>query len=475
MAPAITAPSRKDRVLTDLLITSSPTVIPVHLCSTSDWDKVKARLPRALEAFAEASGFSGQNGRHLVMPDRSGNISAVLLGVEPSDARHRDPFGPGRLSGVLPAGDYAFRGKLADPAGVALAWLLNPYRFTLYREQPLPKARLVCPRGVDQAEVVRLAAAVASSRDLVNTPANDLGPDEIEAAIRALAADHGAHVAVTLGDDLLTRGFPMIHAVGRASVRAPRLIDLTWGKPDHPRVTLVGKGVVFDTGGLNIKPESAMLLMKKDMGGAAAAIAAARMVMGAKLPVRLRLLVPAVENAIAGNAFRPGDVLASRKGLSVEIGNTDAEGRLILADALALADEDEPAFLADFATLTGAARVALGPDLPPFYTHDDRLAADLARLAPKVNDPVWRLPLWGPYDNLLESRIASLNHISSGAFAGSITAALFLNRFVSRAASYVHFDIFAWNPSARPGRPDGGEVQAARLIYACLKERFPAP
>jgi leucyl aminopeptidase len=460
--------------LTDLLIASSPTAVPVHVCSSDDWDAAKARLPRALQAFAATSGFSGQNGRHLVMPDRSGAVAAVLLGVEGRDARQRDPFGPGRLSGLLPAGDYAFRGKLPDPAGAALAWVLNAYRFARYCEQPLPKARLVCPRGVDLAETAMLAAAVSASRDLVNTPANDLGPDEIEAAIRALAADHGAQVAVTLGDDLLTRGFPMIHAVGRASVRAPRLIDLTWGQPGHPRVTLVGKGVVFDTGGLNIKPDSAMLLMKKDMGGAAAAIAAARLVMAARLPVRLRLLVPAVENAIAGNAFRPGDVLSSRKGLSVEIGNTDAEGRLILADALALADEEEPAFLADFATLTGAARVALGPDLPPFYTHDERLAADLARLAPKVNDPVWRLPLWAPYDSLLDSRIASLNHISSGAFAGSITAALFLNRFVSRATSYVHFDIFAWNPTAKPGRPDGGEVQAARLIHALLKERYPA-
>ncbi|MGL4437987.1 MAG: leucyl aminopeptidase family protein, partial [Bosea sp. (in: a-proteobacteria)] len=277
-----------------------------------------------------------------------------------------------------------------------------------------------------------------------------------------------------LGDDLITQNFPMIHAVGKASPRAPRLIDLTWGDAAHPKVTLLGKGVVFDTGGLNIKPDSSMLLMKKDMGGAASAIAAARMVMASRLPVRLRLLVPAVENAIAGNAFRPGDVLQSRKGLSVEIGNTDAEGRLILADALALADEETPAFLADFATLTGAARVALGPDLPPFYTHDEKLAADLARIAARVNDPVWRLPLWHPYDAMLDSKIASLNHISGGPFAGSITAALFLNRFVNNASAYVHFDVYAWNPAAKPGRPDGGEVQAARLIHALLKERYPS-
>ena len=458
---------------TDLLLPSADRAVPILLASPTDWQAVKARLSSAQAAFAETMGFSGQPGRHLVIPGAHGNVSTVLLGQDDDGERYRDPFGPGVLSGLLPAGDYAFRGKLASPAGAALGWLLAAYRFERYKAIPLPKARLVIPRGVDLAETVLLAEAVCASRDMVNTPANDLGPDDIEAAIRALGAEHGAQVHVTLGDELVTRNFPLIHAVGKASPRAPRLIDLTWGSETHPKITLVGKGVVFDTGGLNIKPESAMLLMKKDMGGAAAAIAAARMVMAAKLPVRLRLLVPAVENAIAGNAFRPGDVLASRKGLSVEIGNTDAEGRLILADALALADEESPQFLADFATLTGAARVALGPDLPPFYTHDEKLAGELSRLGLVVHDPVWRLPLWQPYDALLSSKIASLNHISGGPFAGSITAALFLNRFVSNTMSYVHFDIYAWNPSAKPGRPDGGEVQAARLVYACLKERFP--
>jgi leucyl aminopeptidase len=460
-------------VPTDLLLISADKPVPVHLASTADWPALKVRLPAAMADFADAMAFGGQPGRHLVIPNARGRVAAVLLGQEDAGALHRDPFGPGRLSGLLPAGDYVFRGKLADPAAACLSWLLSAYRFERYKSAGLPQARLVVPRGVDPDEITAVAGAVCASRDLVNTPANDLGPDEIEAAIRDLAAEHGASVHVTLGDDLITRNFPMIHAVGKASPRAPRLIDLTWGDADHPKVTLVGKGVAFDTGGLNIKPDNAMLLMKKDMGGAAAAIAAARMMMASKLPVRLRLLVPAVENAISGNAFRPGDVLQSRKGLSVEIGNTDAEGRLILADALALADEETPAFLADFATLTGAARVALGPDLPPFYTHDEKLAADIARIARQVHDPVWRLPLWQPYDAMLESRIASLNHISGGPFAGSITAALFLNRFVSHAASYVHFDIFAWNPSARPGRPEGGEVQAARLVHACIKERHP--
>jgi leucyl aminopeptidase len=264
----------------------------------------------------------------------------------------------------------------------------------------------------------------------------------------------------------------MIHAVGRASPRAPRLIDLAWGDPASPRVTVVGKGVAFDTGGLDLKPGAAMALMKKDMGGAAAALALADMVMGAVLPVRLRLLIPAVENAVSGASFRPGDVLQSRKGLTVEIGNTDAEGRLILADALALADEEAPEVIVDFATLTGAARVALGPELPPFYTDDEALADDLARLGQAVNDPVWRMPLWHPYATLLESKIADLNHISSGPFAGSVTAALFLTRFVETAKSYVHFDIYAWNPAAKPARPEGGEVQGARLVYALLEERY---
>ncbi|MDP3321344.1 MAG: leucyl aminopeptidase family protein, partial [Bosea sp. (in: a-proteobacteria)] len=274
-------------------------------------------------------------------------------------------------------------------------------------------------------------------------------------------------------DDLLARNFPMIHAVGRASPRAPRLIDLVWGNPDHPKVTLVGKGVAIDTGGIDLNHSAGMLLMKKDMGGAAAAIAAARMIMLARLPVRLRLLVPAVENAVSGSAFRPGDILPSRKGLSVEIGNTDAEGRLILADALALADEEAPELLIDFATLTGAARTALGPDLPPFYTHDEGLAAEIARLGQAVNDPVWRMPLWPPYERMLESRIADLNHVSGGSFAGSVTAALFLNRFVEKTQSYAHFDIYAWTPSARPGRPEGGECQAARLTYALVRQLHP--
>jgi len=326
---------------------------------------------------------------------------------------------------------------------------------------------------VDVEALSRIARAVALGRDLVNTPANDLGPAEIAQAARDLAARHGAAFTLIEGE-VLARDFPLVQAVGAASTRAPRLVDLRWGPSGAPRVTLVGKGVAFDTGGLDIKPSAGMLLMKKDMGGAAAALAAADMVMGSNLPVCLRLIVPAVENAVSGNAFRPGDVLRSRAGLSVEIGNTDAEGRLILADALALADAEAPDLLIDFATLTGAARVALGPDLPAFFTEDDGLAAEIAAAGDQVRDPVWRMPLHAPYAGLLDSKVADINNVSGGPFAGAITAALFLRRFAPAAKAHVHFDLYGWNPSTKPGRPEGGEVQTARLVHALLAARYRA-
>jgi leucyl aminopeptidase len=297
-------------------------------------------------------------------------------------------------------------------------------------------------------------------------------PSDLEAAAKAIAIQHGAKFSSIVGDGLLAEKLTLIHAVGRAADGAPRLLDLRWGDPAHPKVTLVGKGVCFDTGGLDIKPGSGMLLMKKDMGGAAAALGLAHLVMDAKLPVALRVLIPAVENSISDEAFRPGDIYKSRKGITVEIGNTDAEGRLVLADALALGDDEAPELMIDFATLTGAARVALGPELPPAYTDDDRLAEDFARHGIAENDPVWRLPLWQPYAAMLDSKIADINNVSAGGFAGSITAALFLSRFVERAKAWLHLDIYAWNPSARPGRPEGGEAMTIRALYALLKERY---
>jgi len=328
------------------------------------------------------------------------------------------------------------------------------------------------PGNVDGEDLSRIVEGVTLARDLINTPANDMGPAELEAAARALAERHGAKVRTAVGDDLLKENFPLVHAVGRAAACAPRLIDLSWGEASDPKVTLIGKGVCFDSGGLDIKPESGMLNMKKDMGGAAAMLALAHMLMDRGTKMRLRVLIPAVENAISGSAFRPRDIYRSRKGLTVEIGNTDAEGRLILADALALADEEEPDLIADMATLTGAARVALGTEIPPFYTDDDDLASALAGCAARENDPLWRMPLWHSYDQLLDSKVADVNNVSSGSFGGSITAALFLRRFVSAAKAWLHCDIYAWNQTTKPGRPEGAECQAARALYALLASRY---
>ncbi|MGL5117142.1 MAG: leucyl aminopeptidase family protein, partial [Beijerinckiaceae bacterium] len=358
-----------------------------------------------------------------------------------------------------------------DMGTAALAWAMGAYAFSRYKPAP-EMARLVVADLVLRERAELIAGAVAFGRDLINTPANDMTPSALAEEAMALAKSHKAKARGIVGKALLSKNFPLIHAVGRASVEEPRLIDFTWGDARHPKVTLVGKGVCFDTGGLDIKPSSAMLLMKKDMGGAATALAAARMIMGAKLKVRLRVLVPIVENAISGNSFRASDVIRARNGLSVEIGNTDAEGRLILADALAFACEEKPDLLIDYATLTGAARVALGPDLPPFYTTDETLAAEIAAAGAAVQDPVWRLPLWPAYDKFLDSKVADLSSTGSGGMAGSITAAMFLRRFVDASVSHAHFDIYGWTPAAKPGRPEGGEPQGARLTLALLEKRY---
>ncbi len=427
-------------------------------------------------AWAGANGFEADPGTHLLVPGAGGAAGAVLWGAGVPANGHDDPFAFGRLAGLLPPGDYAYRGPAARAEQAALGWALEAYKFTRYQKPGREAPVLVLPGPVDLARIRRIAAGCYLARDLINTPANDMGPDELEQAARDLAAAHdGAALKVVSGDEGLARDFPLIQAVGMGSRRRPRLLDLSWGDEGAPKVTLVGKGVCFDSGGLNLKPGSAMALMKKDMGGAANALGLAAMIMAAGLPVRLRVLIPAVENSVSGIAFRPGDVFPSRKGLSVEIGNTDAEGRLVLADALALADEETPDLLFCLATLTGAARVALGPDLPPYYTRDDSLAAEVATAAAGANDPLWRMPLWGPYDDWLKSPIADVNHITAQPFAGSVTAALFLHRFVEKETNFAHFDIFGWMPEPRPGSPKGGAAQAIRALYDLLERRFPPP
>ncbi len=442
-------------------------IIPVTLKS---WPGVERSLDKTARTWLKASGFFGQPGRHALVPDKVGNIHQVFYGIAET-VKAGEAFDFARLVRVLPDAAYRIDGALPDLRGAVMGWLLETYRFERYRKPSAPAPRLVCPVELERAALLAAAEAHFMVRDLVNTPSADMGPDELEKAARQVASRHRAKLRVIAGEKL-RRGFPMVHTVGQASPRRPRLIDFTWGPARAPKVTLVGKGVCFDTGGLDIKPASGMLTMKKDMGGAANVLGLAQMIMVARLKLRLRVLIPAVENSIAGNAFRPGDVLTSRKGIRVEIGNTDAEGRLVLGDALALADEESPDLLIDMATLTGAARVALGPDLPPFYTDDEALAADLSRHALAVNDPIWRMPFWAPYYALIESNIAELNNAGESGFAGSVTAALFLKRFVERARSYVHFDIFAWTPAAKPGKPKGGEAQAIHALFGAIAERY---
>lgn len=425
-----------------------------------------------LAKWVEASKFTGAAGQHLLLPGEAG-VAGVVAGLPD----RFDLWSLAELATLLPAGAYRIFNlpSSADASDAALGWALGAYRYGRYRKPAKePGPLLVWPDNADRAQVERLAAAIILARDLINTPTNDLGPAELAEAAVQVANRHGAEHSVIVADDLLAQNYPMIHAVGRAASEehAPRLIDIRWGDESAPKVTLVGKGVCFDSGGLDIKPASGMLLMKKDMGGAAIMLGLAQAVMQAKLPVRLRLLIPAVENAISASAFRPGDVLASRAGLTVEIGNTDAEGRLILADALAEADSENPDLLIDAATLTGAARVALGPDLPAMFTNSDPVASALERLGRSLSDPVWRLPLHEPYRAMIDSRIADINNAGEGGFAGSITAALFLKDFVRQATAWVHLDVYAWNAKSRPGRPAGGEAMTLRALFALLEERY---
>ncbi|WP_417209300.1 leucyl aminopeptidase family protein [Antarctobacter sp.] len=443
--------------------------LPLHLIDPDGLEAWLDGQDARVRAWVKASGFTGALNTALMLPGADGTPEAALAGYGTATQRARQRFVlAGALPGLAP-GTYRIASGLPDDcAGTeSLGWLLAGYRFTRYVADSAVTRQLVAPEGVDAPRIEVLAAAEALTRDLVNTPASDMGPVALEAAARALASTHGASIEVITGEALLDRNFPMIHAVGRAAEQAPRLIDLRWGDTG-PMLTLVGKGVCFDTGGLNLKPGASMGLMKKDMGGAANTLGLAQMIMALGLPVRLRLLIPAVENSVAGNSFRPGDILTSRKGLTVEINNTDAEGRLVLADALAYADEEKPDLMISMATLTGAARVAVGPDLAPFYTDAEDFAAALTQAAPGAADPVWRMPFHDPYEPMIEPGIADLDNAPSGGFAGSITAALFLRRFTGQAARYAHFDIYAWQPAAAPGRSKGGLMQGPRAIVAAL-------
>ncbi|MCV2872389.1 leucyl aminopeptidase family protein [Defluviimonas sp. WL0050] len=447
---------------------------PVHIVAQSDAEAFLAARSPAERAWLTAAGFAGKLGQFCLLPGPDGSPAAAILGWGSPVARQRGRFHAAKVVADLPDGNWHLEGPLDrnELEEAALGWLLATYRFDRYKSAKAPSARLKAPDGIDTARILAIAEGEALTRDLINTPAADMGPGELENAFLALAERFGAQTRVVRGDDLLAEGFPMIHTVGRASSRAPRLLDLRWGS-EGPTLTLVGKGVCFDTGGLDIKPASSMGLMKKDMGGAATVMGLARMIMALGLKLRLRVLVPAVENAVGGNAFRPQDILTSRKGLTVEVNNTDAEGRLVLADALALADEEKPDLIISMATLTGAARVAVGPDLAPFYCDDNAVAAALAAGGSAVADPLWRMPFWEPYETMIEPGIADLDNAPSGGMAGSITAALFLRRFVTETPRYVHFDIYGWQPKSEPARPKGGVGQGARAILAALPDVLP--
>ena len=452
---------------------SSPTeeALPLHLVTKEDFGVWLNLLDETTRRWVEATGFSAAAGSVQILPSAEGAIAGAVGGLGSDQDRQRTRFLAAKVRSALPEGVYSLKTDHPERLlnEISLGWLLAGYTFGTYRAAPPPNAGLVAPDGVDAIALERTASAETLTRNLINTPANDMGPAELAEAARSVGATYDAQVSVIEGDDLIAAGFPLVHTVGRAATRAPRLIDMTWGDVG-PKLTLVGKGVCFDTGGLNLKPGGSMGLMKKDMGGAANVLGLAQMIMDAKLPVQLRVLIPAVENAVAGDAFRPGDILTSRKGLTVEINNTDAEGRLVLADALALADDDTPDLIISMATLTGAARVAVGPDLAPFYATQDEDAVHLAKAADRVRDPVWRLPLWPGYETMIEPGIADLDNAPKGGFAGSITAALFLNRFVTSCPRYLHFDVYGWTPSSAPGRPKGGAGQGIRAIFDALPD-----
>ena len=446
---------------------------PIFFAAPGSLENDLGALTKEQRSWLQDTGWKPDKGKIALLPSADGQLGGAVLGLGNLRSEVEMAMLIGQLARTIPAGAYHFHDDPPAAELATIAWLTGGYYFDRYADRHARSVRhLRLPDGVDKDNVIRIVNGVTLGRDLINTPANDLGPLELSRAARHVADQHGAEFREIVGDDLLEENFPLIHAVGRASSRPPRLVELRWGESHHPKVTLVGKGICFDTGGLNLKPGNSMALMKKDMGGAATVLALAQMIMSADLPLCLHVLIPTADNNVSGNAFRPGDVIASRKGISVEIGNTDAEGRLVLADALTLADEREPALLICIATLTGAARVALGVEVPPFYVDNDEIARDLYQISLETADPLWRMPFWRPYDSHLASKIADVNHIAESGFAGSITAGLFLKRFVSRARDFLFLDIYGWVPQDRPGKPRGGEPQSARALFEYLKNRY---
>jgi leucyl aminopeptidase len=453
------------------LIDKDAGAVPVTVVGKSQISRWRETAPARERDWAQAAGFTGEAGKIALVPDEKGRLGRVLVGASESEAAMWAIAG---LSETLPEGNYRLDPvpEGGDPSRVALGWALGAYRFTRYHDKPKGKARLVWPKGADRGLVERLASGVFLARDLATTPASDMGPEELAEAAQKVAKKEGARCKITVGDKLLEKNYPTIHAVGRASTRPPRLVDIIWGDDGAPKVTLVGKGVCFDSGGLDLKPASGMLNMKKDMSGAAIMLGLGQAIMQAGLKVRLRVLLPCVENSVSGNAMRPRDIIKTRKGLTVEIGNTDAEGRLILCDALAEASDEKPEMIIDCATLTGAARVALGPELPALFCNDDKLANALIAAGQAEDDPMWRMPLYKPYRRLIDSKVADLNNVSDGPQGGAITAALYLQEFVDPKVPWAHLDVMAWNQRSRPGRPEGAEAQMLRAVYAHIADRF---
>ena len=453
----------------NLIVRARQDTVPITVVATNSVSAWLRKLPKAQRDWLTQSGFAGDRGAHALLPAARGGVERAVFVAD----KDSDLWSWSGLAAALPKASYRLDGRLAKAMAnnAALGWGLAAYEFTKYRKAKLDRPELVWPANADRAAVRHTLDATTLVRDLINTPAEDMGPSELTSAARSLSRRFGARTRVTTGDALLKANYPMIHMVGRASDDAPRLIDMRWGTRG-PRVTLVGKGVCFDTGGLDLKPAAGMLRMKKDMGGAAHVLGLASMIMAAKLPVRLRVLIGAVENAVAGNAYRPLDVLATRKGITVENANTDAEGRLVLGDCLTEASREKPDLLLDYATLTGASRVAVGIELAALYCNNDALAKDLEKYAEASADPLWRLPLYQPYRRMLDSKVADISSASEGGFGGGITAALFLQEFVDDDIPWAHFDIMAWNTGTRPGRPEGGDAQALRAAFALISERF---